>query len=118
MSNFLRWIYTSLLNALGFDQSFQFDDFDWDDGNGTKSLVKHGIDKATVQSLFDATPYIADDSRHSKQEKRFVAVGSTPQGRRIIVAFTIRIRTGRRYIRPISARYMHAKEVSRHEKNR
>ncbi len=48
-------------------------------------------------------------------EERFLALGEDPSGRFVIVAFTFRTRAGARLIRPISARYMHAKEVRKYE---
>jgi uncharacterized DUF497 family protein len=33
----------------------------------------------------------------------------------MFVAFTIRIRDGKQFVRPISARYMHAKEIEGYE---
>jgi hypothetical protein len=34
----------------------------------------------------------------------------------VFLVFTVRLKGGRRLIRPISARYMHAKEVASYEK--
>jgi hypothetical protein len=45
-----------------------------------------------------------------------IAIGEGRAGRRIFLVFTFRERGGRTYVRPISARYMHAKEVERYEK--
>jgi uncharacterized DUF497 family protein len=42
-------------------------------------------------------------------------VGRTAQGRRLFVAFVIRRKFGQLTIRPISARYMHAKEIENYE---
>jgi uncharacterized protein len=53
---------------------------------------------------------------HSAAEDRLIAVGRTQQGRPVFVAFTLRTQQGRRVIRPVSARYMHAKEVANYEK--
>jgi uncharacterized protein len=49
-------------------------------------------------------------------ERRFRAIGRTTEGRSIFVVFTWRHRRKERLIRPISARYMHRKEVEAHEK--
>ncbi len=43
------------------------------------------------------------------------AIGQTAAGRHLFLAFTIRQQDMRRLIRPISARYMHAKEVEHYE---
>jgi uncharacterized protein len=45
-----------------------------------------------------------------------VGIGKSEAGRWVFVVFTIRVRAGHRMIRPISARYMHAKEVAAYEK--
>ncbi len=46
---------------------------------------------------------------------RFLAIGSSVKARHIFVAFTVRVLEGNRYIRPISARYMHQKEIEHYE---
>lgn len=92
-----------------------FDRFDWDEGNSTKISKKHGIDIEAIEALFHANPLVLDDPRHSGLERRFLAVGQTSAGRWLLVAFTLRFRQDVKLIRPISARYMHAKEISRYE---
>jgi hypothetical protein len=52
----------------------------------------------------------------SLAEERLRAVGKTSQDRYVFLVFTIREREGERLIRPISARYMHGKEVAHYEK--
>jgi uncharacterized DUF497 family protein len=47
-------------------------------------------------------------------ESRWKAIGRLPNGRFVFVVFTFREVVGRRIIRPISARYMHRKEVLRY----
>ena len=59
---------------------------------------------------------ILPDEVHSVAETRFKAVGKTAVGRHIFLVRTIREKKGKRYIRPISARYMHRKEVQHYEK--
>ena len=48
-------------------------------------------------------------------ETRVGAIGKTAAGRHIFLVFTIREKKGGRYVRPISARYMHKKEVQHYE---
>lgn len=88
--------------------------FDWDEGNRAK-CQKHGITIAQIEALFDRNPHVAPDPKHSTVEDRFIAVGKTGEGRPAFVAFTMRTRNGRRFIRPVSARYMHAEEVAAYE---
>ena len=89
------------LNALGFT---------WDAANRLHCR-KHGMSEDEVESMFSGVMKIAPDPAHSGREERFVAIGRTSAGRAAFVVFTMR--DG--FIRPISARYMHAKEVRRHE---
>ena len=56
------------------------------------------------------------DTVHSQTETRTWALGKTGAGRMIFIVFTIRRKNGRRLIRPISARYMHSKEIAHYEK--
>jgi uncharacterized DUF497 family protein len=53
---------------------------------------------------------------HSKSEERFKAIGKSNNGRWIFLVFTLRTRRGQRFVRPISARFMHKKEVEHYEK--
>jgi uncharacterized DUF497 family protein len=89
--------------------------FDWDDGNRRK-CQKHGVSLAEIQALFADGPRIAPDFEHSTQEDRFIAVGRTSAGRPLFAAFTIRTKNKRHLIRPVTARYMHGKEVKAYEK--
>jgi uncharacterized DUF497 family protein len=59
---------------------------------------------------------VVPDRTHSFNEQRIRAIGKTESGRSIFIVFTIRERGGKRFIRPISARYMHRKEVRHYEK--
>jgi uncharacterized protein len=89
--------------------------FDWDEGNRTKCR-KHGVSLAQIEALFAHDVRIAPDPRHSADEDRLIAVGRISTGRPVFVAFTIRTKNGRRLIRPVTARYMHAKEIAAYEK--
>ena len=91
-----------------------FDGFDWDEGNSTK-CESHGLSIAEIEAMFRIEPRVAPDLAHSVDEQRLIAVGRTGAGRPIFVAFTLRERNGRRLIRPISARYMHLREIRRYE---
>jgi uncharacterized DUF497 family protein len=93
------------------------DGFDWDDGNREKCL-KHGISLAGIEAFLLGNPRIAPALRHSAVEERLLAVGRNSQGRAMFVVFTIRQRNGKRLIRPLSARYMHNKEIENYEAKR
>lgn len=55
------------------------------------------------------------DADHSAAETRFLGIRRTEAGRHVFVAYTFRSVAGKKLIRPISARYMHAKEVKHYE---
>ena len=88
------------------------DGFDWDDGNCEK-CVKHGVSVASIEDLFSRTVAIVADP--TAGEERFRAVGQTAAGRSVLLVFTWRERNGLRLIRPISARYMHKREILAYE---
>jgi len=93
-----------------------FAGFDWDEANREK-CQKHGVSRAAVESLFTgAGVAVLPDAAHSRQEQRFRAIGRTRTSRAIFVVFTLRHINNEVLIRPISARYMHAKEVQAYEK--
>jgi uncharacterized protein len=83
-------------------------EFDWDEGNRSK-CQKHGVSVKEIESLF-LGPVMVQPAR-SSAESRMQAIGKTPAGRHIFLVFTVREKEGKQYIRPISARYMHAKEI-------
>jgi uncharacterized DUF497 family protein len=89
--------------------------FDWDEGNRSKCR-KHGVSTALIESFFREDIAVLPDPLHSKGEERFKAIGITETGRWLFVVFTLRNRRRRTFIRPIGARYMHAKEIEHYEK--
>ena len=89
--------------------------FDWDAGNRAKCR-RHGVSVAEIEALFSAPLLVIPDAAHSQTESRIRALGKTGAGRMVFLVFAIRRRNGRRLIRPISARYMHAKEIAHYEK--
>jgi uncharacterized protein len=91
-----------------------FAGFDWDAGNRAK-CEKHGVSVAEVEGLFSRPLLIIPDASHSQSEERLRAIGKTASGRSVFLIFTIRVRAGKRVIRPVSARYMHRKEVRHYE---
>jgi uncharacterized DUF497 family protein len=93
----------------------EFDGFDWDRGNLNKRQ-KHGVSVAEIESLFHGTVFIGPAVAHLSVERRYRAIGFTEAGRPLFVVFTWRQRRQARLIRPISARYMHRKEIEAHEK--
>ena len=89
--------------------------FDWDAGNSGKCR-KHGVSLAEIEAMFSGDDVrVAPDPAHSQHEDRLIAVGRTLQGRPLFVAFTFRRVAGRLLVRPVSARYMHEREIARYE---
>jgi hypothetical protein len=88
--------------------------FDWDDGNARKN-EKHGISQSEAEQIFfDLRLLMAADPGHSAAEPRHHALGTTLDGRRLHVTFTLRGEGTR--IRVISARDMHRKERQIYER--
>jgi uncharacterized protein len=90
--------------------------FEWDRGN-RKKCQAHGVSIAEIEDLFTRPVMILPDSAHSQTETRMRAIGKTKAGRHVFLVFTIRTRSRKRLIRPISARYMHAKEIKSYEED-
>jgi uncharacterized DUF497 family protein len=89
--------------------------FEWDSGNWQK-CQKHGVSIEAIEKLFTRAVAILPDEAHSQSEARFRAIGWTEQGRAVFVVFTLRTRGEETLIRPLSARYMHGKEIKTYEK--
>jgi hypothetical protein len=88
--------------------------FDWDDGNHDK-CQRHGVSIVEIETLFRGTVVILPDEAHSVMERRFKAVGKTEEGRHVFIVFALRAYEDAFYIRPISARYMHRREIESYE---
>ena len=95
----------------------QYDGFDWDEGNWPK-CAKHGVSKAEIEAILSTGPIVLPDRSHRVEETRYNAVGVTNAGRYVFAVFTFRQRDDNTLIRPLSARYMHRKEVDRYEQTK
>ena len=89
--------------------------FDWDRGNLEK-CQKDSVEIAEIESAFSQTMAVFPDPTHSKGEERFIGIGKTNKDRNLFIAFTLRNHSDEVLIRPISARYMHQKEIDHYEK--
>ncbi|MGH6735177.1 MAG: BrnT family toxin [Methyloceanibacter sp.] len=90
--------------------------FDWDDGNRQK-CEQHGLSVLEIESVFQGPLSVFPDPAHSGEEERFIGIGTSGQGRSVFVVFTLRKRAEDSVlVRPISARYMHKKEIDHYEK--
>jgi uncharacterized protein len=88
--------------------------FDWDAGNRAK-CQKHGVSIDEIEAILAGHPFVGPDPHPREIEARFQAIDQTSQGRHVFIVFTFRERLDGLAVRPISARYMHAKEVLKHE---
>jgi uncharacterized DUF497 family protein len=92
------------------------DGLEWDAGNSAK-CQKHGLSIADIEYVVrHAATLIFADTKNSEQESRLIAIGKTEAGRFAFVAFTPRRQEALILLRPISARYMHRKEIKKYEK--
>jgi len=87
--------------------------FDWDAGN-TWKCQQHGVSIDEIEFVLQSDPLIQPDHKHSIVEARFIAVGPNSDGRLIFIVYTRREADDGETIRPVSARYMHAKETKRY----
>jgi uncharacterized DUF497 family protein len=89
--------------------------FDWDDGNREKCR-KHGMTLAEIEHvLVHGETLIVPTPKKAIVEPRFVAIGRTSTGRYAFVVFTPRKTNGETRLRPLSARFMHQKEIDKYE---
>jgi uncharacterized DUF497 family protein len=88
--------------------------------NGTTEIApnakKHGLTLVAIESCFARPVLVLPDEDHSQSEERVRAIRRDDAGRHIFIVFTVRTRGRQSVIRPISARYMHAKEIAHYEK--
>lgn len=86
--------------------------FDWDDGNWPK-CGKHGVSRPEIEQVLLGEPAVMPDPNPA--EPRMRAIGKTAAGRHVFLVFMFREVDGQMKLRPISARYMHPKEISHYE---
>jgi len=83
--------------------------FQWDEGNSQKSAQKHDVHPTEAEEIFFNTPLIiSNDDKHSRDEKRYLALGITNKKRFLTVIFTLR--ESNTLIRIIFSRDQHQKE--------
>jgi uncharacterized DUF497 family protein len=83
--------------------------FQWDEGNSQKSAQKHDVHPTEAEEIFFNTPLIiSNDDKHSRDEKRYLALGMTNKKRFLTVIFTLRESNTLIWI--ISSRDQHQKE--------
>lgn len=85
---------------------------EWDAGNWPK-CGKHGVSQAEVEEVLLGGPAVMPDPY--PDEPRMRAIGRTQLGRYVFLVFMLRTQNGQTWLRPISARYMHQKEIQHYE---
>ena len=85
---------------------------DWDEGNWPK-CGKHGLSQTEIEEALTGTPAVMPDPH--PDEPRMRAIGKTAAGRYVFVVFMLREINQQTKLRPISARYMHQKEIAHYE---
>jgi len=90
------------------------DGFDWDEANIGK-CQKHGIFVEMIEDFFTRELRLHPDIMHAKLEDRFIAIGKMENGRVAFVGFTYRQRRRSLLIGPVTARYMHDREVRKYD---
>jgi len=86
--------------------------FEWDDGNWPK-CGKHGVTREEIELVLSGQPAVMVDPHPN--EPRMRAIGKTTAGRFVFLVFMLRKLDRKNLIRPISARYMHQKEIDHYE---
>jgi uncharacterized protein len=81
--------------------------FEWDEANGPKNWDRHRVTPEEAEDIFFNEPLVVrSDTKQSKREKRYYALGRTSAGRDLFVAFTVR----GSMLRVICAREMNRRE--------
>ena len=96
----------------------EFEGFDWDHGNRAK-CQRHGVAIEEIEAAIrSGALLIVPITRRAADEERLIATGGDRSGRHIFVVFTLRQHAGRTLLRPISARYMHQREIAIYDQAR
>ena len=87
-------------------------EFEWDEANKHKSLLKHGITNQEAETAFaDPQKIILYDEKHSDMEDRYICIGKSDLGNILYTAFTFR--SGK--VRIISTRPANKKNIANYE---
>ncbi len=88
--------------------------FDWDEEKAARNFIKHDVSFHEAATVFgDPLSDTFDDPDHSADERRFLIIGTSPQGRMLIVSHTDDGKT----VRIISAREPTRVERESYEEN-
>lgn len=87
-------------------------EFEWDNGNEDKNLVKHGITNEEAEQTFFNFNVALVDEAHSQKEERYQLIGESLSGKILFIVFTERSDK----VRIISVRTANHKERKIYEK--
>ncbi|HWT03283.1 MAG TPA: BrnT family toxin [Pyrinomonadaceae bacterium] len=63
--------------------------FEWDEKKAASNLARHGVSFEEAATVFgDPLSDTFDDPDHSAEERRFITIGVSGEGRMLIVAHT------------------------------
>lgn len=86
--------------------------FEWDETKAATNLAKHGVAFDEAKTIFGDPLYVDFyDPEHSDDEPRYLIIGTSQQGRLLIVSYTERAEA----IRLISARELTPTEREAYE---
>jgi uncharacterized DUF497 family protein len=91
--------------------------FDWDTSN-LNHTAKHDVSREDIEFVLGNDPMILPDAFPAAIEQRWRGIGQNEKGRFLFIVFTLREVGDVLHIRPISARYMHRKEIERYEQTK
>ena len=92
-------------------------EFDWDEGNRDKNLRLHDVHDWEIEEAMLDPRRMEADAYSPPNERRRAALGrSSTSGKYLRIVYTVRVRSGRRLIRPISAMPMAAADRARYSK--
>lgn len=109
--NVVNLVYTfNMKNIVDLPKPLEFD---WDEANKNKILLKHSVSVEECEEAF-ATEYLFSqpDELHSGKEERNILISKTKKEKFLFIVYTIR----KNKVRVISARGMHEKEKLFYEK--
>lgn len=87
--------------------------FEWDEEKAEINLRKHKVDFQEAKSVFgDPFSITIDDPDHSKEEQRFIDIGTSASGKLLVIVYTER----ENKIRIISCRKATHMERRKYEK--
>lgn len=86
--------------------------FEWDVANNGHIARHNVLPEEAEEVFFDENNVQDEDVEHSTDEKRYLIIGKTQEGRLLYQTFTVRVKK----IRVISSRDINKKEVQLYEK--